>query len=84
MHHSFVPFLDKDFNVQLKNLYVWFMNSRHGSFKCTWSAIVIILQVLPGVDLGGPGVRPPTPKNEAPAPKFYKIEALEWQFEAHI
>ena len=27
---------------------------------------------------GGPG--PPTTKNEAPAPKFYKIEAPEWQF----
>ena len=23
---------------------------------------------------------PPTTKNEAPAPKFYKIEAPEWQF----
>ena len=31
---------------------------------------------------GGPwGPRPPlTTKNEAPAPKFYKIEAPEWQF----
>ena len=27
---------------------------------------------------GGPG--PLTTKNEAPAPKFYKIEAPEWQF----
>ena len=27
-----------------------------------------------------PGARAPlTTKNEAPAPKFYKIEALEWQ-----
>ena len=30
---------------------------------------------------GGPGsLDPPTTKNEAPAPKFYKIEAPEWQF----
>ena len=33
-----------------------------------------------GADPGGPG--PPTTKNEAPAPKFYKIEAPEWQFQA--
>ena len=32
-----------------------------------------------GADPGGPRV-PPTTKNEAPAPKFYKIEAPEWQF----
>ena len=29
---------------------------------------------------GGPGPPPPTTKNEAPAPKFYKIEAPKWQF----
>ena len=30
---------------------------------------------------GGPGAWTPlTTKNEAPAPKFYKIEAPEWQF----
>ena len=36
----------------------------------------------PGADPGGaPGARTPlTTKNEAPAPKFYKIEAQEWQF----
>ena len=28
---------------------------------------------------GGPGP-PLTTKNEAPAPKFYKTEAPEWQF----
>ena len=34
-----------------------------------------------GADPGGPRARaPPTTKNEAPAPKFYKIEAPEWQF----
>ena len=35
-----------------------------------------------GADPGGaPGARaPPTTKNEAPAPKFYKTEAPEWQF----
>ena len=38
--------------------------------------------VFSGADPGGPrGPGPPlTTKNEAPAPKFYKIEALEWQF----
>ena len=30
-----------------------------------------------GADPGGP---PLTTKNEAPAPKFYKTEAPEWQF----
>ena len=30
---------------------------------------------------GAPGARAPlTTKNEAPAPKFYKTEAPEWQF----
>ena len=29
---------------------------------------------------GGGARAPPTTKNEAPAPKFYKIEAPEWQF----
>ena len=29
---------------------------------------------------GGPGGPPLTTKNEAPAPKFYKTEAPEWQF----
>ena len=30
---------------------------------------------------GGPGAwTPPTTKNEAPAPKFYKTEAPDWQF----
>ena len=35
-----------------------------------------------GADPGGAqGPRPPpTTKNEAPAPKFYKTEAPEWQF----
>ena len=35
-----------------------------------------------GADPGGaPGASPPpTTKNEAPTPKFYKIEAPEWQF----
>ena len=28
----------------------------------------------------GPGPPPLTTKNEAPAPKFYKTEAPEWQF----
>ena len=38
--------------------------------------------IFTGVDLGGgPGAwAPPTTKNEATAPKFYKIEAPEWQF----
>ena len=34
--------------------------------------------VDPGGGPGDPG--PLTTKNEAPAPKFYKIEAPEWQF----
>ena len=33
-------------------------------------------QLVAGADPGGPL----TTKNEAPAPKFYKIEASEWQF----
>ena len=33
---------------------------------------------ITGADPGGPG--PPNHKNEAPAPKFYKTEAPEWQF----
>ena len=33
----------------------------------------------PGGGPGGPGP-PLTTKNEAPAPKFYKTEAPEWQF----
>ena len=38
--------------------------------------------LISGVDPGGaPGARAPlTTKNEAPAPKFYKTEAPEWQF----
>ena len=43
----------------------------------TWT----VSNTIPGADPGGPwGPRPPTTKNEAPAPKFYKIEAPEWQF----
>ena len=40
------------------------------------------LATCAGADPGGaPGARPPlTTKNEAPAPKFYKTEAPEWQF----
>ena len=35
---------------------------------------------IAGADPGGPGgLGPPTIKNEAPAPNFYKIEAPEWQ-----
>ena len=33
-----------------------------------------------GADPGGPWGPPLTTKNEAPAPKFYKTEAPEWQF----
>ena len=36
--------------------------------------------VFSGADPGGPGAPPLTTKNEAPAPKFYKTEAPEWQF----
>ena len=35
------------------------------------------LKFISGADLGA-DLRPA--KYEAPAPKFYKIEALEWQF----
>ena len=37
---------------------------------------------ISGADPGGPRGPgpPPTTKNEAPAPKFYKTEAPEWQF----
>ena len=34
----------------------------------------------PGGGARGPGPPPLTTKNEAPAPKFYKTEAPEWQF----
>ena len=37
---------------------------------------ILIFTSIPGVDPGAPL----TTKNEAPAPKFYKIEAPEWQF----
>ena len=33
-----------------------------------------------GADPGGGPGPPLTTKNEAPAPKFYKTEAPEWQF----
>ena len=36
--------------------------------------------IVPGADPGGARAPPPTTKNEAPAPKFYKTEAPEWQF----
>ena len=46
--------------------------------------VILLIHVnyfCPGTDPGGPrGPAPPTTKNEAPAPKFYKIEAPEWQF----
>ena len=35
---------------------------------------------IPGADPGARTPPPPTTKTEAPAPKFYKIEAPEWQF----
>ena len=47
-----------------------------------YSLVQAKLCVYSGADPGGPqGPRPPlTTKNEAPAPKFYKTEAPEWQF----
>ena len=46
-------------------------------YQVTWK-----LWTVTGADPGGPwGSGPPlTTKTEAPAPKFYKIEAPEWQF----
>ena len=47
------------------------------------STLVYVLdpELMQGQIQGGPGARPPlTTKNEAPAPKFYKTEAPEWQF----
>ena len=42
---------------------------------------LIIFLKLQGRIQGGPGAQTPlTTKNEAPAQKFYKIEAPEWQF----
>ena len=40
------------------------------------------MTLLRGGSRGGPGgpAPPLTTKNEAPAPKFYKTEAPEWQF----
>ena len=47
-----------------------------GNVKAT-----LLFNWVSGVDRGGGGARAsPTTKNEAPAPKFYKIEAPEWQF----
>ena len=47
--------------------------------KC--DIIITKYNIMPGADPGGPrGPGPLTTKNEAPAPKFYKIEAPEWQF----
>ena len=44
----------------------------------------IVVKYVAGADPGGgargPGTPPLTTKNEAPAPKFYKTEAPEWQF----
>ena len=45
--------------------------------KCTFGKIQGRIQG--GGGPGGPGP-PLTTKNEAPAPKFYKTEAPEWQF----
>ena len=45
--------------------------------SCTCQAVDV--EFLQGQIQGGPGP-PLTTKNEAPAPKFYKTEAPEWQF----
>ena len=37
-------------------------------------------QSFAGITAADPGGAPLTTKNEVPAPKFYKIEASEWQF----
>ena len=44
--------------------------------------IIKLNTCISGADPGrGPGGQGPLdPKNEAPAPKFYKTEAPEWQF----
>ena len=44
-----------------------------------WETTFAINHLYTGADPGGVQA-PPTTKNEAPAPKFYKIEAREWQF----
>ena len=42
---------------------------------------ICLIRLMQGQIRRGPrGLGPPTTKNEAPAPKFYKIEAPEWQF----
>ena len=48
----------------------------------TTKITVMLLSVTQGRIQGGPGGPGPplTTKNEAPAPKFYKTEAPEWQF----
>ena len=48
-------------------------------FLCTRDVTRTLTGADPGGGPGGPGP-PLTTKNEAPAPKFYKTEAPEWQF----
>ena len=50
--------------------------------QCIAKIPYVAVQIESGADPGGaPGARAPlTTKNEAPAPKFYKTEAPEWQF----
>ena len=53
----------------------------HQKMKCSFLDYIQLLMIT-GADPGGPW-GPGSPlitKNEAPAPKFYKIEAPEWQF----
>ena len=54
-------------------------NDRNKSGQQATNNAVALSGADPGGGPGGPGP-PLTTKNEAPAPKFYKTEAPEWQF----
>ena len=62
----------------MQNHYIWSENKFYTNSQ-SWKQVVGIssgIEYTQG-QIQGP---PLTTKNEAPAPKFYKIEAPEWQF----
>ena len=64
-------------SAELSCLHPWILVWSNSMMDLLVNFAVQITGVDPG---GGPGgLGPPTTKNEAPAPKFYKIEASECQ-----